>query len=84
MANVFKISRKISLKMYLLDPVNFFSAPGLAYQAALQKAKEILELLTDTDMLLLVERGVRGGISHGIHQYSKANNKYMKVYDKKK
>ena len=43
-----------------------------------------LDLSTDTDMLLMVEKGIRGGICHSIYQYAKANNKYMKDYDKNK
>ena len=47
-----------------------------------KKTEVKLELLTDVDMLLLVEKGIRGGISHAIHRYAKANNTYMKDYDK--
>ena len=46
---------KICLKIYELDPAKFLSAPGLARQAALKKTKVKLDLLTDIDMLLMVE-----------------------------
>ena len=55
------------LKIYHLDPTTFFSSPGLAWQAALKKTKVKLELLTDTDMLLMVEKAIREGICHMIH-----------------
>ena len=82
--DVFKNFRKICLKIYHLDPVKFLSAPGLAWQAALKKAKVKLDFLTGIDMLLMVKKGIRGGICHSIYRYAKANNKYMKDYDKNK
>ena len=84
LADVFENFRKMCLKIYHLDPVKFLSAPGLAWQAALKKTKVKLDLLTDIDMLLMVEKGIRGGICHSIYRYAKANNKYMKDYDKNK
>ena len=83
LADVFETLKKC-LKFYELDPAKFISAPGLAWQAALKKTKVKLDLLTDIDMLLMVEKGIRGGICHSIYQYAKANNKYMKDYDKNK
>ena len=81
-ADVFENFRKKCIEIYKLDPANFLSAPGLAWQACLKMTKVELELLTDIDMLLMVEKGTRGGICQAIHQYAKANNKYIKNYDK--
>ena len=72
------------LKIYHLDLVKFLSAPGLTWKAALKKTEVKLELLTDIDMLLMVEKGIRRGICHAIHRYAKANNKYRKDYDENK
>ena len=73
---------EICLNIYKLDPVYFVSAPGLAWQACLKKTGVKLELLTDYDMILMIEKGIRGGICQATHRYAKANNKYMKNYDK--
>ena len=81
LADVFNNFRDMCLKEYQLDPAHFLSLPGLAWQACLKKTNIELELLTDY-MLLMVEEGIRGGICHSIHRYAKANNKYMKNYDK--
>ena len=83
LANVFENFRNMCIKVYELDPAHFLSLPGLAWQAHPKKIVK-LELLTDYDMLLMVEEGIRGGICHSIHRYAKANNKYMKYYDKNK
>ena len=53
-------------------------------ESNLKKTKVKLDLLTDTDMLLMVEKGVRRGICHAVHYHVKANNKYMKDFDKNK
>ena len=55
------------LKIYHLDPVKSLSGPGLSWQAALKKTEVKLELLTDTEMLLIVEKRIRRGICHAIH-----------------
>ena len=63
----------------------FLSAPGLAWQVCFKKTEVKLDLLTDIDLLLMVEKGTRCGICHAIHRYAKANDKYMKEkYDKNK
>ena len=81
LADVFNNFRDMCIKEYELDPAHFLSLPGLAWQACLKKTNIELELLTDYDMLLMVEEGIRGGICHSIHRYAKANNKYMKNYN---
>ena len=82
LADVFENFRDKCIEIYELDPAHFLSAPGLAWQACLKKTKVELELLTDIDMLLMVEKGIRGKICRAIHTYAKVNNKYMKNYDK--
>ena len=82
LADVFENFRNKCLEVYELDPAHFLSLPGLAWQVCLKKTNVKLELLTDYDMLLMVEEGIRGGICHSIHRYAKANNKYMKDYNK--
>ena len=79
--DVFENFRKIFSEIYCLDPVKFLSAPGLAWQAALKRIEVKIELLTDVDMLLIVEKRIRRRICHTLYQYAKANNKYMKEYD---
>ena len=70
------------LDIYELDPVYFVPAPGLAWPACLKKTGVKLELLTDYDMILMAEKGIRGGICKATYKCAEANNKYMKNYDK--
>ena len=81
LADVFENFRDKCIKIYGLDPAHFLSVPGLAWQACLKKTKVKLELLTDIDMLLMVEKGIRGGICQAIHRHAEANNKYMNNYN---
>ena len=82
LADVFESFRNMCLKECELDPAHFLSTQGLAWQAYLKKTKIESELLTDIDMLLMVKKGTRGGICQAIHRQAKANNKYMKNYNK--
>ena len=63
-SDVFENFSKMCLNIYQLDSAKSLSAPGLAWQAALKKTAVKLELLTDIDMLLMVEKGIRGGTYH--------------------
>ena len=84
LADVFENFRDLCLKIYKLDPVYYFTAPGLAWDACLKMTNIQLELLSDVNMLLMFEKGIRGGISIISNRYGEANNKYMKDYDKNK
>ena len=84
LTDVFELFQNIYLEIYKLDPVRFFNAPRLVWEASLKKTKVRLDLLTDVDMLLMVKNGHRGGIYRGIYQYAKANSKYNKDYNKNK
>ena len=70
------------LNIYELDPTYFVSAPGLAWQAYLKNTGVKLELLTDYGMILMIEKGIRSGICQSSYRYAKANNRYMKKYDR--
>ena len=77
LADVFENFRDLCLKIYGLDPVYYYTAPGLAWDACLKMTDINLELLNDPDMLLMFEKGIRGGISMISNRYGEANNKYM-------
>ena len=84
LANVFESLRNVCMDNYGLDPAHFYTTPGLAWKACLKKTGIILELLQDNDMLLMFERGIRGGITQAVHRYAAADNTYMDEYDKNK
>ena len=82
LTDVFENFRETCLTNYGLDPPHYVSSPGLAWDAMLKMTKINLDLITDIDMQLLIERGSRGGISSITHRRAEANNKYMKDYDR--
>ena len=85
LANVFESFRRVCLENYELDPSHFYTAPGLAWKACLKKTEIKLELLLDPDMLLMFERGIRGGIMQSVHRWAAANNPYIcSEYDSSK
>ena len=84
LADVFENFREVCLDNYKLDPAWYLTAPGLSWDAMLRVTGIKLELLTDPDMLMMVENGTRGGVSMISNRYSEANNKYMDSYDQTK
>ena len=84
LADVFKNVRSMCLEIYKLHPAKYITASGLAFQAPLKMTKVELDLLTDIGMLLMIEKGIRGGICNVVPRYAKANNKYIRGYDEDK
>ena len=84
LADVFESFSNKCLDIYKLDPVYFLTAPGLSWWACLKKTGVELELLTDNNVLIMLEQGIRGGMCQATYRYAKANKKYMKNYDKNK
>ena len=84
LADVFENFICTSLKNYNLDPCHYFSAPGLSWYPMLKMTKIELEKISNPDINLFIEKGMRGGIGYINKRYSKANNKYCKDYDKEK
>ena len=82
--DVFKNFKNKCIEIYEFDPAHFLSASRLAWQACLKTAEVKLELLTDIDMLLMIEQGTRGGLCHPIHRHAKANNNIWKIMIKTK
>ena len=81
LADVFETYRNACMKTYKLDPAHYYTSPGLSWDALLKKTQVELELITDYDMYLFIEKGLRGGISMVSKRFAKANNKYLQDYD---
>ena len=81
LADIFENFRNISLESYQLDPAHYFTAPGLSWDAMLKLTGVRLELIDDIDQYLMIESGLRGGISMISNKYAKANNPYLSNYE---
>ena len=84
LADDFENFRNMCIKVYERDPAHFYLHLDWHGKLCLKRTGIKLELLTDVDMLPMVEKGIRGGICHAIYRYAKANNKYMKNYNTNK
>ena len=79
LVDVFENVRNKCIEIYELDPGHFLPAPSI-----FKENRNKIRATTNVDMFLMVEKGIRGGTCHAIHRCAKANNKYMKNYNKKK
>ena len=84
LADVFENFRNLCQEQYGLDPAHYLTSPGLSWDALLKKTGIELELFTDYEMHLFVERGMRGGISMISKRQAKANNPKVPGYDPSK
>ncbi len=84
LADVMTEFRRTCKKAYGLDALYYHTSPGLALDAMLKYTEVKLDLISDSDMYLMIERGIRGGVSSIMKRYSKANHKYLDDYDPKK
>ena len=81
LADIFGNLRDLCLGYYKLDPVHYYGTPGIAWDVCLKMSKQTIELITDLDMYLFIERAKRGGMSFIGHRYAEANNEYMESFD---
>lgn len=81
LCDVMEEFRNTCINAYGLDPLHSYTSPGLAWQAMLKETNCVLDLLTDIDMLLMVESGVRGGLTQTVKRHVKANNKHLPNYE---
>ena len=84
LADVFENFRRVCREYYKLDPAHYYSSPGLSWDACLKMTNIKMDLISDIDKYLFIEKGIRGGISVITHRIGQGNNKYMKDYDMSK
>ena len=84
LADVFENFRDICLEYYKLDPAHYYSAPGFSWEAMLKMTGVRLQLLDDIDMVNMIEKGVRGGVSMISKKFAQANNPAAPDYNLEK
>lgn len=84
LADVFENFRNLCLDVYKLDPVHYYTLPGLSFDAMLKMTNVNLELLTDIDMLHFFKNGIRGGVSMCSGRKAIANNRFLENFDSSK
>ena len=77
LTDVFEEFRRMCLETYKLDPLHYFTAPGLFNDALYKLTGQRVELFSDIDMYNFCEKGIRGGLSVQTHRYAKANHEYL-------
>ena len=84
LTDIFENFRKMCLKTFKLEPLHYYSLPGLSWDAMLKYTEVELDLITDIDMYQMVEKGMRGGVSQISHRYAESNYPTMKTFDQNK
>ena len=81
LADVFENFRQTAMATYGLDPAHYYTLPGYSWDCLLKCTNIRLEQITEANMYLFIEKGLRGGISMVSHRHATANNQYMENYN---